>query len=115
MGDGMRSLIQSDWAPANPFLKVETSVWRISLYQYIFSQYKAGSRQVADAFIPNKWAAFHQLDINVTRNLTLGVFENVVFAPGDTSKRGFFDISYLNPIIFTVSQNNTMGVAIIAS
>jgi hypothetical protein len=30
----------------------------------------------------------------------LGVFESVVFAPGDTNKRGLFDLSYLNPVIF---------------
>lgn len=99
VGDGMRSLILSDWAPANPFLKVEASVWRIR-YTNIFSQYKAGTRRVSDDFVPNKWAAFHQLDIDITSKIKLGVFESVVFAPGDTNKRGFFDLSYLNPIIF---------------
>ena len=99
VGDGMRSLIWSDWAPANPYLKLETNVWRIR-YTNIFSQMKAGTREVADRFVPNKWLAFHQLDIDLTDKLKFGVFESVVFAPSDTNKRGFFDLSYLNPIIF---------------
>jgi len=99
VGDGMRSLIWSDWSPANPYLKLETSVWRIR-YTNIFSQLKAGTRKVADGFIPNKWAAFHQLDIDISRSVKLGLFETVVFAPGDSNKRGLFDLSYLNPVIF---------------
>jgi len=99
VGDGMRSLIWSDWAPANPFLKVETSVWKIR-YTNLFQQLKGGTRKVGDDFVPNKWSAFHQLDIDITSRIKFGMFESVIFAPGDTNKRGFFDLSYLNPIIF---------------
>ena len=98
-GYGMRSLILGDQSPAFPFMRIDAKVWRIH-YSSTFSQMKAGGRKPNDTYIPTKWVSMHNLEVQVLRNLKISLFESVVAAPADTAKRGFYDLSYLNPIIF---------------
>jgi len=55
--------------------------------------YEVGNRK--------KWGVFHYLDWNVTKRLSLGFFDSVIWADADDqgNKRGF-DFTYGNPIIF---------------
>jgi len=56
-----------------------------------------------DRLLRKKYAAFHHLDVNVTKKLNIGLFEGVMFGRTD-----HFEFSYLNPIIFyrSIEQQN---------
>jgi hypothetical protein len=97
IGDGYRSLFQSDVASPYPFLKLNTSFWKIK-YTSTWMWLKDVRPEVVenDAFL-TKYMANHYLSWNVSKRLNIGLFESVMWA--DTNDRGF-DVNYLNPIIF---------------
>ncbi|MAX71202.1 MAG: gliding motility protein RemB [Flavobacteriaceae bacterium] len=97
IGDGYRSLFQSDVSSPYPFLKLNTSFWKIK-YTSTWMWLKDVRDEVVvnDAFL-TKYMANHYLSWNVSKRLNIGLFESVMWA--DTNGRGF-DVNYLNPIIF---------------
>jgi hypothetical protein len=97
IGDGYRSLFQSDVSSPYPFLKLNTSFWKIK-YTSTWMWLKDVRPEVVedDAFL-TKYMANHYLSWNVSKRLNIGLFESVMWA--DTNGRGF-DVNYLNPIIF---------------
>ncbi len=112
IGNGHRSLILSDYAPAYLFLKVNTQVWKIS-YTNLFTNLtadvfgNAGGLTANDRY-PEKYMAMHHLGINIGKKLNIGIFESVIFDRQDSISNGSFDIRYLNPIIFyrAIEQQN---------
>lgn len=111
-GNGYRSMILSDNAPAYLFLKASTQVWRIN-YTNVFANLTAdvfgnNGGLVANNGYPEKWMAFHHLGINIGKKLNIGVFESVIFNRQDSIGGNSFDVRYLNPIIFyrAVEQQN---------
>lgn len=112
VGNGYRSLILSDFAPAYLFLKVNTRVWKIN-YTNIFSNMTADVTGNADGLTasgryPEKYMAFHHLGINIGKRLNIGVFESVIFDRQDSLSNNSFDLRYANPIIFyrAIEQQN---------
>ena len=97
IGDGYRSLLQSDVASPHPFLKLNATFWKIK-YTSTWMWLKDVRPEVVvdDAFL-TKYMANHYLSWNVSKRLNIGLFESVMWA--DTNGRGF-DVNYLNPIIF---------------
>ena len=97
IGDGYRSLLQSDVSSPYPFLKLNATFWKIK-YTSTWMWLKDVRPEVVvdDAFL-TKYMANHYLSWNVSKRLNIGLFESVVWA--DTNNRGF-DVNYLNPIIF---------------
>ncbi|APX99336.1 gliding motility protein RemB [Lacinutrix venerupis] len=97
IGDGYRSLLQSDVASPYPYLKLNTKFWKIK-YTNTYTWLKDVRPEVTEdgAFL-TKYIANHYLSWNVNKRLNLGLFESVIWA--NTNNRGF-DINYLNPIIF---------------
>jgi len=97
IGDGYRSLLQSDVASPYPFLKLNATFWKLK-YTSTWMWLKDVRDEVVvdDAFL-TKYMANHYLSWNVSERLNLGLFESVMWA--DTNGRGF-DVNYLNPIIF---------------
>ena len=105
IGDGYRSLIYSDFAPPAFFLKLNTKVWKLhymNLFQELTSEFKRGG---GDRLLPKKYMALHRLGLNVTDNLNIGVFEQVIFA----RDKGRFELQYLNPIIFYRAIEHALG------
>jgi hypothetical protein len=97
IGDGYRSLFQSDVASPYPFLKLNTNFWKIKYTStWMWLRDVRPEVVVDDAFLP-KYMANHYLSWNVSKRLNIGLFESVMWA--DTNGRGF-DVNYLNPIIF---------------
>ena len=97
IGDGYRSLFQSDVASPHTFLKLNTNFWKIK-----YTNTWMWLRDVRDAVMEDKafltkYIANHYLSWNVSKRLNIGLFESVMWT--DTNGRGF-DINYLNPIIF---------------
>lgn len=96
IGDGYRSLLLSDNAFNYPFFKITATLGRVRYMamwaQFIdFSDHEFGP---VDTPLPKKYGVFHYLSWNATDRLSLGLFENVMWA-----NRGF-EAGYLNPIIF---------------
>ncbi len=118
IGNGYRSLILSDNARENLFLKVRTRVWRMQ-YTNLFMELSdlerlggTGNNQ------RKKFMALHHLNFKITRNLSFGMFESIVFARKDSTDTPGYDINYLNPIIFyravehglNSSDNSLLGI-----
>ncbi|MHA6249826.1 hypothetical protein ACXYMU_17915 [Pontibacter sp. CAU 1760] len=105
IGDGVRSLIYSDYAPPGFFLKLNTRVWKLhymNLFQELISEFRRTGR---DELFPKKYMALHRLGVNVTNNFNIGLFEQIVFARG----KGKFELQYLNPVIFYRSIEQGLG------
>jgi hypothetical protein len=100
IGDGYRSLIWSDNAKENLFLKLQTEVWKIR-YVNIFSELTDVDKvQGNGEGISKKYSAFHHLNIALKPNLHIGFFEHIIFDRSDSSTSPTYELNYLNPVIF---------------
>ena len=102
IGNGFRSLFLSDFSAPVLFLKLNTRVWKFN-YQNLFMELNHANRLNADKLIPKKYAAFHHLDMAITKWLNIGLFEGVIFG-----RTNHFEFGYLNPVIFyrSIEQQN---------
>ena len=97
IGDGYRSLLLSDGASPYPYIKVNTTFWKIK-YTNIYTWLKDVRPEViVDKTYATKYVASHYLSMNVSKRLNIGFFESVVWT--NQNNRGF-DMSFVNPIIF---------------
>lgn len=97
IGDGYRSLLLSDGASPYPYVKINTSFWKIK-YTNVYTWLKDVRTEVLeDRTFATKFAASHYLSLNLTKRWNIGLFESVVWANGNN--RGF-DMNFVNPIIF---------------
>ena len=97
IGDGYRSLIESDGASPYPYFKVNTNFWKIK-YTNTYMWLKDVRPEVTiERTYATKFMANHYLSWNVSNRLNLGFFESVIWT--NTNDRGF-DLSFVNPIIF---------------
>lgn len=95
IGNGMRSLLLSDFANNYFYLKFGFRIWKIQ-YQTIFAELNNGSSRstVGDMLLPKKYKATHYLSFKPSPKFEIGIFETVVFARED-----HFEFQYLNPVI----------------
>lgn len=97
IGDGYRSLLESDGASPYPYFKINTTFWKVK-YTNTYMWLKDVRNEVtADRTYATKFSANHYLSWNVTKRLNLGFFESVVWS--NSNDRGF-DVNFVNPIIF---------------
>lgn len=97
IGDGYRSLLQSDATSPYPYFKINTTFWKIK-YTNTYMWLKDVRPDVTlEGTYATKYMASHYLSYNVSKRLNIGLFENVVWA--NTNDRGF-DVNFVNPIIF---------------
>ncbi|BAO75121.1 hypothetical protein [Winogradskyella sp. PG-2] len=97
IGDGYRSLFQSDVTSPHPFLKLNATFWKIKYTSTWMWLRDARNEVRVDGAFLTKYMANHYLSWNLSKRLNIGLFESVIWA--DTNGRGF-DVNYLNPIIF---------------
>lgn len=106
IGNGYRSLLLSDFAGNNLFVKINTRIWKFN-YQNLFMElHKGANNNSTSNLVPKKYATMHHLSMNVLPWLNVGVFESVVF--GRTNR---FEFGYMNPIIFFRSIEGNLGSA----
>jgi hypothetical protein len=97
IGDGYRSLLESDGASPYPYFKINTNFWKIK-YTNTFMWLKDVRPEVTlERTYATKFMANHYLSWNVSNKLNIGLFESVIWT--NTNDRGF-DASFINPIIF---------------
>ena len=97
IGDGYRSLFQSDYASPYPFFKTNFKFWKIK-YTSTWMWLRDVREDVIEdkAYLP-KYMANHYLSWNVSKKLNIGLFESVMW---DNSNDRGFDFNYINPLIF---------------
>jgi hypothetical protein len=97
IGDGYRSLLESDGASPYPYFKINTNFWKIK-YTNTYMWLKDVRPEVTlERTYATKFMANHYLSWNISNRLNLGFFESVIWT--NTNDRGF-DASFVNPIIF---------------
>ena len=97
IGDGYRSLLESDGASPYPYFKINTNFWKIK-YTNTYMWLKDVRPEVTlERTYATKFMANHYLSWNVSNRLNIGLFESVIWT--NTNDRGF-DASFINPIIF---------------
>jgi len=104
IGNGYRSLIFSDFSAPNLYFRANVKIWKLN-YLYQLNRVTADvdgnvTGSTANGRYPQKFFAFHHASFNIGKKFNLGVFESVIFSPKDSTKTNYFDLSYLNPIIF---------------
>lgn len=101
IGDGYRSMILSDVATNYPFFRIETTLGQVR-YVNIWAQFQdlTAPRLNYDNGFRKKFGVFHYLDWSVSKRLSLGVFESIIWQKNDEVGRRGFDLSYVTPIIF---------------
>jgi len=99
-GEGYRSLLLSDNAASNPFVKVETDFAGIK-YVNLYNMWKDNSIDPFNKSLDiTKFSAMHYLSWNITRDINLSIFETVVWQANDTITNRGFDFNYINPVVF---------------
>ena len=104
LGDGISSLFLTDLSSNMPFLQIQTRIWHLNyecLYLELTPQY---DKLVGDAILNHKFSTIHYLTWNVSKHFNLGFFESEVF-----DRPNVYEISYLNPIIFSTAVNRFNG------
>lgn len=97
IGDGYRSLLESDGASPYPYFKINTTFWKIK-YTNTYMWLKDVRPEVTvEKTYASKFMANHYLSWNVSNRLNVGLFESVIWT--DSNNRGF-DMNFVNPIIF---------------
>lgn len=105
IGEGYRSLLLSDVGANYFYLKLNTRIWRFH-YQNIFAELNAKYDGVTqpDQLLPKKYMAAHYLDFSILPNMSIGLFETVVF-----SRKKYFEFQYLNPLILYRTVEHGLG------
>jgi hypothetical protein len=97
IGDGYRSLFVSDVVSPYPYLKLNTSFWKIKYTNTWMWLRDVRPEVTEDGAFLTKYIANHYLSWNVSKRLNLGFFESVIWK--NDNNRGF-DVNYINPVIF---------------
>ncbi|GAA4314029.1 hypothetical protein GCM10023115_29140 [Pontixanthobacter gangjinensis] len=97
IGDGYRSLLLSDNPSPYPYLKLNTTFWKLKYTNTWMSLRDVRPEVVNSGSYRTKYIANHYLSWNVSNRLNLGFFESVMWE--NDNDRGF-DLNYLNPVIF---------------
>jgi hypothetical protein len=97
IGDGYRSLLQSDGASPYPFFKLNTGFWKLKYTNtYMFLKDVRPDATIEKTYT-TKYIANHYLSWNLSKRINIGLFESVIWS--NTNSRGF-DVNFMNPIIF---------------
>ena len=95
-GDGYRSMLLSNNHSAYPFLTFLTEFWKVKYYNHFTTFSDIYNSDITH----KKYGAFHYLDFQANMNLTIGMFEGIIWQSSDENYERGFDVHYLNPIIF---------------
>lgn len=109
VGDGYRSLLLSDYAPAMPYFGINANLWRFQYNVWYTWMYDVSDASGIKKNFKNKFGAFHYLSYNIIPSLNVGLFENIVWRGTDSNQVRNFDVNYLNPVIFFRPQEYAVG------
>ena len=106
IGYGYRSLLLSDFAPNYPFIKPEINFWKGRVqysvtYALLQNLYRLPYYTTPEATFERKIGTFHYLDVAVTKNLTIGLFEGSQWRHTDSLGTHPVDWLFANPVLMT--------------
>lgn len=104
IGDGYRSLLLSDNTFNYPYLRLQTTFWKIqytNLYAELmdinyFAVHGLDNRDQMG--YPKKYLSSHYLTIDINKKMDFSLFESVVWRMNHAPGSKGFDVNYLNPI-----------------
>lgn len=105
IGNGYRSMLLSDFSNNYLYLKLNWQVWKLH-FQNIFAELAVNTPEVAgvNEVIDKKYIAAHHLNFNILPNLSVGLYEAVIF-----NRKNQFDLNYLNPLILYRTIEQALG------
>ena len=114
IGNGYRSLILSDYGASYTHLRIDTKIWKLH-YTNLYADLNAdlvtdasGAVRDSDEPLPRKLFVLHRLDWKIRKNLSLALFESIIYG-GDSTGAGAFDPNFFNPIIFYRAIEGNVG------
>lgn len=108
-GDGHRSLFLGDQGPAFPYIKMQTTIWKLQ-YTSLFAWMQDWTNSSgSNKDFRSKFASFHYLSFNAAKWLNLSIFEAVVWQGTDENRARWFDPNYLNPLVFFRPVEYSLG------
>jgi hypothetical protein len=108
IGNGYRSLMMSDFSRDNLFLRINTRIWRIN-YTNIWGETIDYVSNAAYNFPKRHYYATTYANVNITKKLSIGLFQTISFQRDSGYADGGFDPQYLNPIIFYKAVENGLN------
>ncbi len=100
IGDGYRSLMLSDFANQNNYLRITTEFKKVRYTNLFLQGVDIAGADGVEANFKEKYMSIHHLSIQPFSWWNISIFEAVVWQAQDSSFHRGFDVSYLNPIIF---------------
>jgi hypothetical protein len=104
IGNGVRSLILSDFSKPRLFLKLNTQVWKFN-YQNLFYEIVDSAYATSSGLYNKKFGSTHHLSINLGKRFNIGLFETVIFKRTNNA----YELNYLNPVIFYRAVEHGLG------
>lgn len=98
-GEGYRSLFLSDNSNSYPFFKATVDIWKFK-YIWLISALKDNNLENTSFTLNRKFSFSHFLSWNATNWLNINFFEAIISNPIDSAGVNYFNINYLNPVIF---------------
>lgn len=102
-GTGMRSLLLSDFSAPATFLRLRTRIGRLQ-YENLYLELTPDYVRGGDRRLPRKYASIHQLSVNATDWLNIGLFEATMYARPER-----FGAECLIPVIFYNTLARSLG------
>ena len=104
IGDGYRSLLLSDNTFNYPYLRIQTTFWKVQ-YTNLYTEFQDinyflnnGLDNYDQMGYAKKYMSSHYLSINATKKLNISLFESVIWRMNHGPGSSGFDVNYLNPI-----------------
>ena len=98
LGKGYRSLFLSDNSNSYPYFKTSVAIWKFR-YIWLISALRDENSDYPGS-LKNKVQFTHYLSWNATKWLNINFFESIISNPVDSVGVNYFNINYLNPVIF---------------
>jgi hypothetical protein len=110
LGNGYQSLFLSDNAADHFFLNLNTTIWKLEYINHfaLLTDFIKGKPDGYGTY-PKKYAVMHQLNYKPWKQLSIGLFESVVYSPKLPGGQRGFELEYMNPIIFYRSVEQSLG------
>jgi hypothetical protein len=109
-GNGSQSLMLNDFAADYLFLTATTKIWKLEYVNHFTQMFDyVRDRQDTEGPHPRKYGVWHALYFKPNRNISVGVWESVIYTPWQPNGYRGFELQYLNPIIFYRAAEQAIG------
>ena len=115
IGDGYRSLLLSDNTFNYPYLRIQTTFWKVQ-YTNLYTEFQDINYFIDNGIVnydvmgfAKKYMSSHYLSINATKKLNISLFESVIWRMNHAPGSSGFDVNYLNPAVMLRPVEYSVG------